>query len=144
LQLFGALTYDCTIFGFNVLYATFTCIACSQLEKLRANLLAIRQRHVTSEQDSNAETDLEEGQGLVNIPQEVFHHMQEQLNDCIRHHQEIMRCVKAEIIKYEYTKQVVGFHNLYSSPNIIRAIKSREMRLAGHVYTGQMSKEYQI
>jgi hypothetical protein len=31
-----------------------------------------------------------------------------------------------------------AFHKLYSSPNIIRMIKSRRMRLAGHV--AQMSR----
>jgi septum formation topological specificity factor MinE len=65
------------------------CIACSQLEKLRANLLDIRQKHVTSEQDSGAETDREEG-GKVQTSQEVFCRMQGQLNDCVRLHQLII------------------------------------------------------
>jgi septum formation topological specificity factor MinE len=66
------------------------CIACSQLEKLRANLLDIRQKHVTSEQDSGAETDQEEG-GQVQTSQEVFSRMQRQLKDCVRHHQLIIK-----------------------------------------------------
>jgi len=36
-------------------------------------------------------------------------------------------------------------HNLYASPNIIRVIKSRRMRWAGHVAcTGAMRKTYSI
>jgi hypothetical protein len=84
-----------SIFGFLGLYATLVCIACSQLEKLRDNLLDIQQKHVTSEQDSDAESDVEEGQGQgqeqVETSQEVFSHMQKQLNDCICHHQEILK-----------------------------------------------------
>jgi hypothetical protein len=37
------------------------------------------------------------------------------------------------------------FHNLYSSPNIIRMIKSRRMRWAGHVArTGEKRNAYRI
>jgi hypothetical protein len=68
------------------------CIACSQLEKLRASLLDIRQTHGTTERDWKDETGQEEGH--VYASDEVFHHMQKQLNDCIRHHQQILRCVK--------------------------------------------------
>jgi hypothetical protein len=36
-------------------------------------------------------------------------------------------------------------HNLYAAPNIIRVIKSRKMRLAGHVVCmGEMRNEYKI
>jgi hypothetical protein len=84
----------CSFVAFTSLYATLVCIACSQLEKLRASLLDIRQRHVTWKQDSGADSDEEEEQGQekeqVHTPQEVFHHMQKQLNDCIRHHQKIL------------------------------------------------------
>jgi hypothetical protein len=78
-------------FGMWGLYATFVSIACSQLEKLRANLLDIRQEHDTSAQDSGAETDREEEETQVHTSQEVFRRMQEQLKGCIRHHQEILR-----------------------------------------------------
>jgi hypothetical protein len=38
-----------------------------------------------------------------------------------------------------------GFHNLYASPNIIRVIKSRRMRWAGHVSRmGEMRNAYKI
>jgi len=78
-------------FGFHSLYATLVCVACSQLEKLRSALLDIRQTHGTSLQDCGGETDEREAAGQKNIHSEQFCHMQEQLNNCIRHHQEIMR-----------------------------------------------------
>jgi hypothetical protein len=69
------------------------CVAGSQLEKLRAAILDIRQTHVTSQQDCGAETDRQEGQeqGQVRKSEELFGHMQKQLNGCIRHHQQIIR-----------------------------------------------------
>jgi hypothetical protein len=85
-------------FSFPGLYAMLVCVACSQLEKLRAAILDIRQTHVTSEQDCGAVTDRQEGQGQgqgqgqVRTSEELFGHMQKQLNNCIRHHQQIIRC----------------------------------------------------
>jgi len=76
-------------FGFQSLYATLVCVAGGQLEKLNAALLDIRQTHGTSLQDCGGENDEREAAG-GNIP-EQFRHMQEQLNNCIRHHQEITR-----------------------------------------------------
>jgi hypothetical protein len=75
------------------LYASIMAITCGQLEKLRANLLDIRQEHDTSAQDSGAETHREEEETQVHTSEEVFRRMQEQLNSCIRHHQEIIRYV---------------------------------------------------
>jgi hypothetical protein len=93
-QFVAAFVYVSTIFGFLGLYATLMCVACSQLEKLRASLLDIRQKHDTAEQNSGAEADQEEEEEeVVYTPQEVFRHMQKQLNDCVRHHQEILRCL---------------------------------------------------
>jgi septum formation topological specificity factor MinE len=67
------------------------CIACSQLEKLKAALLDIRQTYVTSDQDCEAETGPQERQWQDHASEDAFHHMQKQLKDCIRHHQEIKR-----------------------------------------------------
>jgi hypothetical protein len=78
-------------FGFLSLYATLVSVAGSQLEKLRAALLDIKQTHGTSLQDSGGETDEREAAGQMNTPSEQFRHMQQQLNNCIRHHQEIKR-----------------------------------------------------
>jgi hypothetical protein len=61
------------------------------MEKLTANLLDIRQKPDISEQDSGAETDREEEEAQVQTSEEVFRRMQRQLNDCIRHHQQIIR-----------------------------------------------------
>jgi hypothetical protein len=91
-QFVAVFVYVSVVFGFLGFYATLVCIACSQLQKVRANLLNIRQKHDTSEQDSGAETDQEE-EGKVQTSKEKFCDMQKQLNNCIRHHQEILQLV---------------------------------------------------
>jgi signal transduction histidine kinase len=78
-------------FGFQSLYATLVCVAGSQLEKLRAALLDIRQTHGTSLQDCGGEIHYREAAAQKNTHSEQFRHMQEQLNNCVRHHQEIKR-----------------------------------------------------
>jgi hypothetical protein len=78
-------------FGFQSLYATLVSVAGSQWEKLKAALLDIRQTCGTSLQDCGGETDEGEAAGQKNTHSEQFHHMQQQLNNCIRHHQEIKR-----------------------------------------------------
>ena len=78
-------------FGFQSLYATLVCVAGSQLEKLRADLLDIRQTHGTSLQECGRETHEGEAAEQKNAHSVQFRHMQEQLNNCIRHHQEIKR-----------------------------------------------------
>jgi hypothetical protein len=78
-------------FGFQSLYATLVCVAGGQLEKVRAALLDIRQAHATSLQDCGGETDEQEAAGQKNTHSEQYRHMQEQLNNCIHHHQEIKR-----------------------------------------------------
>jgi len=78
-------------FGFQSLYATLVCVAGSQLEKLRSALLDIRQTHGTSLQECGDETHEWEAAAQKNIHSEQFRHMQKQLNNCIRHHQEIKR-----------------------------------------------------
>jgi hypothetical protein len=90
LQSIACSAYVFIVFPFPGFYATLVCIACSQLEKLRASLLSIKQSHDVSRQDVSAETDLEE-EGQIFTSQEVFRHMQKQLDDCIRFHQQILR-----------------------------------------------------
>jgi hypothetical protein len=90
---------ECTFSAFPILYATLVCVACSQLEKLRAAILAIRQTHVTSELDCGDETDQQDEEEQAHSSEELFHHMQRRLNDCIRHHQEIIRYVYIIMIK---------------------------------------------
>jgi hypothetical protein len=67
------------------------CVAGSQLEKLNADLLNIRQTHGTTLQDYGGETDEREAVGVKKIHSEQFRHMQEQLNNCVRHHQHVLR-----------------------------------------------------
>ncbi|PNF24006.1 hypothetical protein B7P43_G08634 [Cryptotermes secundus] len=85
--------------GSSTVYATLVCVACSQLEKLRAALLDIRQTHITAERDCGIQADLLESQGQARASEELFRHMQKQLNNCIRHHQEIKRQEIAEMVK---------------------------------------------
>jgi hypothetical protein len=66
------------------------CIACSQFEKLRARLLAIGQKKGTPEQNSAADYDQTEEKGEIDICQEMFCVMQEQLNECVSHHRLII------------------------------------------------------
>jgi hypothetical protein len=48
-------------------------------------------------------------------------------------------------LKRNSSYKVEAFHNLYSSPSIIRMIKSRRMRLAGHVERmGENRNAYRI
>jgi hypothetical protein len=77
----------CFLYTTPAFYGTLVCIACSQLEKVRANLLHIRQKLDASELDPSSETDREEKETQVQTSPEVFHHMQRQINDCIRLHQ---------------------------------------------------------
>ena len=82
----------CTYFGINNLYATLVCVACSQLEKLKLAVLDIRRTHVISEphsRDGIQQSDVHDQPKLSDVS---FRHMQEQLNNCIRHHQQIKRC----------------------------------------------------
>jgi hypothetical protein len=66
-------------YGFLSVYITSVAVACTQLEKLRAALLNIRQEHVTPHS--------EQGDGLVH---DLHGIMQQKLNACIRHHQQVL------------------------------------------------------
>jgi len=61
------------------------------MEKLREALLDIRQTHGTSLQDCEDGMDERGKTGQNNTNPEQFRLMQEQLNNCIRHHQDILR-----------------------------------------------------
>jgi hypothetical protein len=86
--IFGVLLYV----SFNSLYATLVCVACSQLEKLKLVLLGIRQTQVISEQHCGDEIQQSDIHEHPNVSDESFRRMQKQLNNCIRHHQQIQRC----------------------------------------------------
>jgi hypothetical protein len=49
-------------------------------------------RHVTSQQDCRGENGQQEEQGQGDTSDDMLLHMQNQLNTCIRHHQDIKRC----------------------------------------------------
>ena len=68
------------------------CVACSQLEKLRVALLGIRQTRVASDQKRENERDGPESELQTHYAEQLFQRMREQLDECIRHHQEIKRC----------------------------------------------------
>jgi hypothetical protein len=93
----AAAWYTVIFYGFCGLYATFTYIACIQLNKLRTGLLDILQRQDTSERDSGTETDRKDGKEQVHPSLEVVRAIHKQLNDCIRHHQQILRYVQPTI-----------------------------------------------
>jgi len=99
----------CLYFGFLSLYTTLVCVAGSQLEKLRAALLDIRQTHGTSLQYCVGETDERGAAGHNHTNSKQFRHMQEQLNNCIRHHQEIMRWGKNRSLNLQI--RIITFSN---------------------------------
>jgi len=62
------------------LSTTLISVACSQLEKLTTAILDIKQEHVTSPQGQEDEQDHKSVNSIL----------QDKLNACIRHHQEIL------------------------------------------------------
>jgi hypothetical protein len=60
------------------------------LEKLRAGLLAIKQKKGIAELDLAANCDQKEGNGKTNICQEEFSFLQEQLKECVSLHRLIL------------------------------------------------------
>ena len=67
------------------------CVACSQLEQLRQDLLAIQQTVVKSQHTCLAAAEKKEKEEQSRCSEELFRDMQKQLNVCLRHHQEIKR-----------------------------------------------------
>ena len=69
------------------------CVACSQLEQLRQDLLAIRQTVVKSQQTLVAAVEQKEKEDQSHCCEELFRDMQKQIrvNNCLLHHQEIKR-----------------------------------------------------
>jgi hypothetical protein len=65
-------------------------VAFTQLEKLRARLLAIGLKMGTPELDWVADRDRMEGNGQIYICQDMFSLMQEQLKECVYHHRLIL------------------------------------------------------
>jgi len=80
-------------FGFIILYAVLVCVACSQLEKLTAKLRTIRQKRITSQDNSRDGSETDQREDTVLTAQSMFWYMQKQLHECVRHHQLIMQYV---------------------------------------------------
>jgi hypothetical protein len=80
----------CFFYGLPSFFCTAVCIACSQLEKLRAKLLAIKQKNGTPKVDSTVDCYRTEGNGQIYICQEMFSLMQEQLKECVSLHRLIL------------------------------------------------------
>lgn len=76
-QVIASIQYMSIFFGFPLLYAVMVCVACSQLEKLKAKIYDINQKRFTSEDDSVREGDI-----------------QKRLHECVQHHQLIMRYMR--------------------------------------------------
>jgi len=81
----------CFFYGLPSFFCTAVCIACSQLEKLRARLLAIKQKKGTTEQDSAAGCEQKEGNEQIYICQEMCSLMKEQLQECVSLHRLILQ-----------------------------------------------------
>jgi len=75
--------------GFPGLYAILVCVACSQLEQLRRDLLTIRETGVKLQRTCLTAVEQEEKEDQSHCSEELFRDMQRQLNSCICHHQEI-------------------------------------------------------
>jgi hypothetical protein len=74
-------------FGATSLYVYVITIACSQLENLKLAIM-----NINRDQDTDAAEDhgKRRSQGVLGTSHDVFRHTQEQITDCIRHHQQIL------------------------------------------------------
>jgi hypothetical protein len=80
LQCFASLLAVCVECGYMSLVTTLIAVACSQLDKLKAAILNIRQQHIEPQHGQEDEQD----HTIANWD------LQAKLNACIRHHQNII------------------------------------------------------
>ena len=80
LQCFAAVLGVGVVYGFIALVTTLIAVACSQLVKLKAAILDIRQKNITPQRGQ--EDGHENSVAICNF--------QDKLNICIRHHQGLM------------------------------------------------------
>jgi hypothetical protein len=76
----------CFFFGLPSFFGTAGCVACSQLLKLKARLLAIGRKMGSQKQGWAADFEWTEGDEQIYICQEMFSLMQEQVKECVYHH----------------------------------------------------------
>ncbi|XP_069688269.1 odorant receptor Or2-like [Periplaneta americana] len=86
IQVVNTLGLASILYAFPPLYATLVVIACSQLEKVRNILSNIKQQCILSEALTTVDKKL-----VFETPEKMFAYMQDQLNECIRLHQQIIR-----------------------------------------------------
>ncbi|PNF24042.1 hypothetical protein B7P43_G08624 [Cryptotermes secundus] len=103
MQTFATILFLGTSFGFPLLYATLVMVACSQLQKLRTNLLDIKQELIPSEADSGSDG----GEESVSRSENGFCRMQTQLKECVRHHQAILQYVITFTVHVSSLQEVV-------------------------------------
>ncbi|XP_069688271.1 odorant receptor 2a-like [Periplaneta americana] len=77
-QMLATLLLQATFYGFLYLYTILVFIACSQLDHLNANILRIQQKKSSSSKEMKSCSESE-------------YELQKELNECIRHHQKIIR-----------------------------------------------------
>jgi len=80
LQGFSSLILGGLAIVFPSLFVTLTAVACAQFEKLKAAILDIRPQHITPHNGQQYEHD----------HTDEHCEFQAKLNECIRHHQEVM------------------------------------------------------
>ena len=90
-QVIASFSNACKYFGFMSRYTRLECVACNQLEELRAALLEIEQIDVISVKKFGEEVEQLRSEVHVHNSEQIFIRMQKQLNYCIRHHQQIRR-----------------------------------------------------
>jgi hypothetical protein len=88
-------------------------VACSQLQKLRRNLLDIKQGLVPSEDESGSDG----GEEPISRSEDGFCRMQTQLNECVRHHQAILMYVITFTVHVSSSKGVVKVRLSFCSIN---------------------------
>ncbi|PNF24012.1 hypothetical protein B7P43_G08632 [Cryptotermes secundus] len=103
MQIFESNFYTCILIGFPLLYATLVMVACTQLQKLRTDLLDIKQEMVPSGADSGSDG----GEEPVSRSKDGFCRMQMQLNECVRHHQAILQYVITFTVHVSSLQEVV-------------------------------------
>ncbi|KAJ4437156.1 hypothetical protein ANN_17291, partial [Periplaneta americana] len=86
IQAIATVGFAAFVYAFPPLYATLVLIACSQLEKLRATLSNIKQKCILFNEKAS-----DESKEQFQISEEMFSQMKEQLNNCVRLHQDIIR-----------------------------------------------------
>jgi hypothetical protein len=80
LQCFATLLGVGVVCGYMSLVTTLIAVACSQFDKLKMTILDIGQQHITPHRGQEVEQD----HTIANCD------LQDKLNECIRHHQNII------------------------------------------------------